>query len=263
MPVEKDIWRTLLADKEAFLSVVVNNLVGWLDDYAAKRTLDILGLQETMGIAGSLYEVGIYHGKYLSLLLRSAALTGGNVLGIDLFEYLSEQQFSDYFEQNVSPANLAKVAQFKWNILSSPSGDLGDRTLLEYLGSEARFISLDGSHEYDDVLWDLRVADQVLSPAGVIAADDIINPICLGVAAAVYRFLEDTPSLVPFAQVSNKLFLCRPAWADRYRAAVEAGILADMTGDPKTEEYRANHTAGHRRNIEATFRGYRVLTVRL
>jgi hypothetical protein len=168
-----------------------------------------------------------------------------------------------YFHDKFSPDNLAAIASnFRWKIIKSPSGDISARTLLEELGSEARFVSVDGSHEYHDVLWDLRVADQVLAPGGIMSIDDIINPICLGVAAATYNFLATAPALVPFAQVSNKLFLCRPGWCDRYRSALELAILADVA-EPKSQEYRKHYDAGTRRNIENVFQGYRIITIRL
>ena len=188
MAIPDAAWKDLLTSKQAFLETVVDPMIGWLDRYAAKRTLDLLEYQETNKIDGSLYEVGIYHGKYFSLLARSAALTGSMAIGIDLFDYLTPQRFREYFDEQFSPGNLAAVASnFRWKIIEGSSGDLSARTLLKELGSEARFISVDGSHEYDDVLWDLRVAEQVLAAAGIISVDDIINPICLGVAAATYN----------------------------------------------------------------------------
>ena len=263
MAIPDAAWKDLLTSKQAFLETVVDPMIGWLDRYAAKRTLDLLEYQETNKIDGSLYEVGIYHGKYFSLLARSAALTGSMAIGIDLFDYLTPQRFREYFDEQFSPGNLAAVASnFRWKIIEGSSSDISAWTLLKELGSEARFISADGSHEYDDVLWDLRVAEQVLAAAGIISVDDIINPICLGVAAATYNFLASAQALVPFAHVSNKLFLCRPGWADRYRATLELAILADEA-EPKSQEYRKHHEAGTRRNIENVFRGYRILTIRL
>ena len=263
MTITDTVWVDLLQSKQAFLETVVDPMIGWLDRYAAKRTLDLLEYQERNAVDGSLYEVGIYHGKYFSLLARSAALTGSKVVGIDLFDYLTPERFRAYFDEKFSPTNLAAVASnFRWMVIEGSSGDISAGRLLKELGSEARFISIDGSHEYDDVMWDLRVAEQVLAPAGVISVDDIINPICLGVAAATYHFLDSTPTLAPFAHMSNKFFLCRPGWADRYRSALESAVLADEA-EPKSNEYRSHYDAGARRNIENVFRGYRILTIRL
>jgi len=263
MTITVDDWRTMLHDKEAFLERVVDPMTGWLNRYAAKRTIDLLAYQESNEVAGSLYEVGLYHGKYFSLLARSAAITRSNLVGLDLFDYITEGQFREYFDNMVSPRNLAEASPgFQWSIIGGTSADINARRLLAELGTESRFISIDGSHEYDDVLWDLRVAEQLLAPGGVISADDFINPICLGVTAAIYHFLEYTPTLVPFAHISNKLFLCHHSWADRYRSNLESAILADVT-EQKSRDYRKQFDAGTRRNIEAIFRNYRILSIRM
>lgn len=132
------------------------------------------------------------------------------------------------------------------------------------LGASARFASIDGSHEFDDVMWDLSVARDVLLPGGIVAVDDYLHPICLGVTAATDRFLAQVIDLVPFAYVANKLFLCRPGWADHYRADLERAILADRH-DPKGAAFGAqvDADAAARGNIEAAYAGYRILTVRL
>lgn len=263
MSVDVGTWRELLRDNQAFMEKVVSPMVGWLDRYAAIRTLDLLEYQETNNVDGSLYEVGLYHGKYFALLARSAALTTSCLVGLDKFQYLSLEKFHAYFEEHVSPDNLAAASGgLQWSIIGKASEEVSARELISKLGREARFISIDGSHEYDDVLWDLRIADQVLAPGGIISADDFINPICLEVTAAIYHFLELTPAIVPFAHISNKLFLSRPGWADRYRSYIEKRILAEQT-EPKSRDYRQNYDANARQNIEAAFRGYRILTIRL
>ena len=64
------------------------------------------------------------------------------------------------------------------------------------------------------MLWDIGLADQLLSEDGVIAYDDFTNPNCLGVNEAFYRYAFGGDglkfNLVPFAFVTGKLFLCRP-----------------------------------------------------
>ena len=249
-------------DKPLFFTAIIDHVPGFLDPYAAKRTMDLLEYQEGNEIAGSLYEVGLFYGKYFSVLLRSATLRQSRIVGIDTFEYLTSQDFSASLSAHLAPDRQVAQAFMGASILQQRSGDLSARKLLAHLGEEARFVSIDGSHEYEDVLWDLSVADGALSAEGVIAVDDFLHPISLGVTAAVFHYLERSVTLVPFAHVCNKLFLSRPAWADRYRSALEAAILADAT-DAKSIEYRSHAEIGARVQIEAAFRGYRILTIRL
>ena len=59
-------------DNNAFLVNVVYNIPGWLLDYTALATMEILKFQEQTEISGSLFEIGVFAGRYFSILLRSA-----------------------------------------------------------------------------------------------------------------------------------------------------------------------------------------------
>ena len=264
MTIAIEDWERFLVDDRAFLASIVDPIVGWLDRYAALRTIDLLRYQEQEGIAGSLYEVGLYNGKYFAILARSAAARGDKVAGFDIFAYTSRADFEALFADRFSPQILARIADLDLQLFEESSLDMDADQILARLGSRPRFISIDGSHEYDDVMWDLQTADRVMSAKGIVSADDYLNPICLGVTAAIDHFLHATPTMVPFAYVSNKLFLCRPSWADRYRGVLEEAILRDDDAEePKSAQYRASHEAGTRQNIEARYRGHTILTVRI
>jgi hypothetical protein len=252
--------------RERLMTGVVDRIDGWLDRFTAKRTFDILQTQEQFLVAGALYEVGLFHGKYFSLLIDSGIRSGDRVLGIDTFEYVPESTFRSEIEDILSNyyGVSAKLDTFNVKILAQPSSDIGAADLQHHLGGHARFISVDGSHEYLDVLWDLGIARQMLAPGGIIAVDDYLHPISLGVTAATDRFLMGCDDLAPFAYIANKLFLARPSWADRYRQAMELAIIADLIDD-KSRAFRAHLECGKaaRVNVEANYSGYRVLTVAL
>lgn len=252
--------------RNRFMTEVVDQIEGWLDRFTAKRTFDLLLAQERAGVDGALYEVGLYHGKYFSLLIDSGIRCGSRIVGVDTFDYVPEPAFRAGLEQLLSAyfGVNTTLGSFDVHLLGLPSSDIGAADLLSKLGGQARFISVDGSHEYTDVLWDLTTAREVLVPGGIIAVDDYLHPVSLGVTAATDRFLMQYDDLAPFAYIANKLFLARPGWADRYRRAMEASIVADED-DPKSGAFRAQLEAGAlaRVNIEATYAGYRVLTVPL
>ena len=256
--------RSLVRDR--FMAEVVDRIEGWLDRFTAKRTFDLLLAQERASVSGTLYEVGLYHGKYFSLLIDSAIRQGDRVVGVDTFDYVPQTAFRAGLEQVLSAyyGVNTTLGSFNVDLAGGLSSDIGVSDLLGRLGGQARFISIDGSHEYTDVLWDLGVAREMLVPGGIIAVDDYLHPVSLGVTAATDRFLLQNDDLAPFAYIANKLFLARPGWADRYRRAMEAAILADED-DPKSRAFRLQADAGEpaRVNIEATYAGYRVLTVSL
>jgi hypothetical protein len=89
------------------------------------------------------------------------------------------------------------------------SVEFGTERLFSALGGSARFVSIDGSHLLEDVRHDLAVCEGVVSDFGVIACDDFLNPVRMGVAQAIHERLSGTTDLAPFAYIQNKLFLCR------------------------------------------------------
>jgi hypothetical protein len=251
-----------LHDDAAFLASVVERIEGWLDRYAALRTIDLLHVQEARGLRGPVYEVGLYHGKYFAVLLRSAAFTGDRAVGIDSFDYVPREQFDREFVKHAWLDGLGRIGPVDLRILDGSSRGWSDAHVMAALGAPARFVSIDGSHEHDDVLWDLRVAGSVLSEAGIIAADDYLNPACLGVNEAINRFLIATPDVVPFAHIANKLFLARPCWAAQYREQLEICVMSDQD-EPRSEFYRQQIAAGGRRNVEPILFGRRVMSIPL
>jgi hypothetical protein len=251
-----------LCDDHLFVASVVERIEGWLDRYAAVRTIDLLHFQEAGGVRGPVYEVGLYHGKYFVVLLRSAVRTGDRCVGIDSFDYVPREQFDRDFAEQARLADLGRIGPVDIRILDGPSRAWSDVHILAALGAAARFISIDGSHEHDDVLWDLQIAGRLLSEAGIIAADDYLNPACLGVNEAINRYLIATPDVVPFANVANKLFLARPSWAEHYREQLERCIIAEQT-EPRSEFYRQQIATGGRRNVEPILFGRRVMSIPL
>ena len=69
-----------------FLQSVTNQIEGWLFEPAAHITQRLLRKQELNGDNKPLLEIGVYAGKYLSLLMASAARADAKVVGIDPFE---------------------------------------------------------------------------------------------------------------------------------------------------------------------------------
>lgn len=100
----------------------------------------------------------------------------------------------------------------------------------EDCGGAPVFMSIDGSHEAGPVLSDMRLADAVLDAEGIVAMDDVLNPLALGVNEGVARYLSGpNPDLVPFAYAANKMFFCR---ADIHAARLEeATAYLDSRGD--------------------------------
>jgi hypothetical protein len=207
-----------------FLRRVTSRLEGWLTDDDAAVTADLLRAQEAWEGDAPLVEIGVYCGKYLSLLVASAARTRSRVLGIDTFQFKDLAAVTDGLTALI-PDLMAGLS-----LHAGSSRDLTAESFLALLGRPARFISIDGSHEHPDVLHDLRLADAALAPGGLVAVDDFLNPVAIGVNRAVNAFLESAPALVGVACGPNKLYLARPLQAERYRQHLERHLVTTPAG---------------------------------
>jgi Methyltransferase domain len=239
------------ADHICYLENVVYKIDGWLLDYAALTTMRLLDYQHDIGAKGCLVEIGVYKGKYFSVLLRSGTLNKEDVFGIDTFFYSSELELK---------ANLNRYTpECRFTIIPVSSRTFIARELLStFGGNNARFFSIDGSHESDDVLWDLRLAEDLISAEGVISVDDFMNYTAIGVNEGVHRFFSLQRNVVPFAMLANKLFLCRPHMANNYKCALERFADADQ-GQPLSTSFAQRRAKG-REHVEQPLWGSKILT---
>jgi hypothetical protein len=217
------------ADDGAFLADFLPTIPGFLDGYAAARTMDLLAFQERTGIGGSLLEIGVFYGRYLSVLLRSAVRTRDPIVALDTFEVVG----APVVELMLRPLDSGRVKYVQRSSRMTTASELR-----EILGVRARFVSIDGSHAAEDAFWDLCLAEQVVAAQGVVALDDFLNPMTPGVNEAAHRFFAESRTLVPFAYTANKLFLCTTEGFATYRDVFEQAVIADRT-DPRSDIFRA------------------------
>jgi predicted O-methyltransferase YrrM len=239
-------------DNNAFLLNIVRNIPGWLLDYTALATMEILTFQEQSEISGSLIEIGVFAGRYFSILFRSALKSDSKIVGIDTFQHVDQDRVLSFL-------NSVSAEYGKLFLIKGPSSEWNARDLIAELGEPARFISIDGSHDKSDVFWDLRLAEAVISKEGVVAVDDFLNPNALGVNEAVNEFFRQPRNLVPWAYLPNKLFLARPAWAYRYKTFLEEAVLRDEIS-AESYRFRENLQKG-RHHVEVTLFSKEILII--
>jgi hypothetical protein len=246
-----DATKVAAADDYEYLRAFVHPLPGWLIDYAAIRILDLLAWQEQNAMHGPLFEIGVYHGRSLALMLRSALRAKERVVALDTFQFVP----LDTVKTGVAP--IADPESIVW--LQTSSTLCSSRQLLHVLGADPRFISIDGSHECDDVFWDLRLAEDMLAARGLVAVDDFMNMVAMGVNVGVHKFFATPRNLAPFAYTCNKLFLCRPQLAPSYRHAFEQMVVADQV-EPLSASFRQS-SATNRSLVEQTLWGKSLVVV--
>ena len=211
---------------EDFIKQTPDQIPGWLLHYAARITIALINYQDEIGISGSFMEIGVFAGRYLSLLYRAAKRSGVEIVSLDPFEHFSPEQIASF----VGAAHLDDIT-----CLKGFSADFKSPEVLASLRAPARFVSIDGSHDAVDVLYDLELADQVLHPRGIVSLDDFLNTECLGVVEAVSRFLQRKPQLIPFLFTSNKLFFASLRTAPMYYEFLDRFAVDDIENAQSVE----------------------------
>lgn len=195
--------------------------------------LSAFELQDAFGIGGDVAEIGVFQGKTL-ILMAHALHRGERAVAIEMF---GRPPGTDTGMRRSLDANLARFAcADATEIVVANSLSMTPDALRDRLGgARVRLMSVDGDHARAAVLHDLALAEAVLAPGGLIAADDLFNPWYPGVTEALYDFcrsgretgvhdLEPVAFVAPNGPVetgAGKLFLARSAYARRYKAGLK------------------------------------------
>jgi hypothetical protein len=223
---------------------------GWLEDYAAFRTIDILNWQIENQIHGSVLEIGVFRGLHFSILANSAKKTNSLIMGIDDFQWTDVDQVNATLE-GLFGANFLDLV----TLCKSVSSRFDHNEIIARIGTP-RFISIDGSHEADDVYLDLVLAEKVISIDGLISADDFLNPLTIGVNQAINSFFSQPRTVIPVAYTSNKLFLAHRSRAQDYFQAFEGFFLNAPSSQGSSFVQRSELGRNH---IEQMFYGHKIL----
>ena len=195
---------------------------GYLTSLDARVIAALLSFQDENNIKGHLCEIGVHHGK-LFLMLALARRAGERALAIDLFEdddINSNTRHAGRDRALFRNAHRLGIELSEQETLKTSSLDVTAADLLQRTTGRVRFFSVDGSHLYQPVENDLRLAESTLTDDGIIAIDDFFNIDWADVSFATSDFLRRTDSFVPFA-ITSKLYLAAPAPAEKYKMALE------------------------------------------
>jgi hypothetical protein len=176
--------------------------------------LEILPLNKKGGVA----EIGVHHGQFYIMLNR--LVTEGKSYAIDVFEDqhlnidLSGEGSKIAFEENLRKYDLHSGKNTV--IIQGDSTDPSLK-LIETIGvGTMRYVSIDGGHTAEHTINDLKIANEVVSNEGVVILDDILHPCWMGVLEGAIKFLENKPTLVPFAVGKNKMYFCKLSYYQHY-----------------------------------------------
>jgi hypothetical protein len=196
-----------------------NRIEGWLMEAARDTTLALAEIQKDFVESGPILEIGIWKARYLCLLTFVPG-EAEPVIGLDPIVGTGNRD--------------AHIATLKANIdmyarrpdlvtiFEERSENVRPELLLEMAGGRKfQFMSVDGSHLREHVEVDLKIVEATLADGGVVAMDDIANPIAPGVWEAYIRYgASDSALLMPIMNAGNKLFLTQRQHAPLYREAL-------------------------------------------
>lgn len=199
----------------------MDRIPGWLRAPAAAVSYHLIASH--LRGQGPIAEIGVYRGKYLSVL-RAAAGDATRIVGYDT--YPRDQQEVILRDLREAFGDVDNI-----HLVKADSTTLTPDRVIRECGGRPAFVSIDGSHEAGPVESDLRLATDVLADGGIVAADDFLNPFAVGVNEAFYRYQLASPPddpLVPFAFVTNKLFLCQRTAAPDYLESVHSFVSENI-----------------------------------
>ena len=194
---------------------VSSRISGWFTREAAYLFALLNRAQNELDIQGDLFEIGTHYGRSARFLVEM--LSPGETLGCcDLFAgqdvNKSRSGFGDrqMFEQNLA-CHLERLRIYEQ--LSS--------TLTDDQVGRVRFFHVDGGHDTDEAVADLRLAERTLVDGGIVVLDDAFRADWPGVTEAFFEMMRNAGRFEPLIAGFNKLALTTPGWAARYRPLLE------------------------------------------
>ena len=199
---------------EAYLSGGFERVPGACDAFNLKLMARFAQLQADKGVKGDLAEIGVYHGRLFTFLGLLAA-DDERAIAIDVFEELPNYDEGggrtsiDIVRANFVEHTGKAVDRSAAFIVADSMMLRADQIRTSLKNSGIRLFSLDGAHSHFHTVHDLRLAEELTVPGGIVLVDDISNCGWPGVIEGVARYLllSAERRLFPFMIGGNKLWL--------------------------------------------------------
>jgi len=181
---------------------------GWLSQRDAFLISTICAAQKSLDVRGDILEIGAYFGK--TSILLGYLLDQDELLHVcDIFE-------AKHLASSASAADTyASLARSKFESNYSRFHDsipvvhqMASTQLRESWSGSARFVHVDGAHDFVSVQSDINVALESLVEGGVLAFDDFRSLHTPGVSAAFWEAVAGG-RLGLLAMTKTKAYACR------------------------------------------------------
>ena len=203
-----------------YLNGPFTDIAGWCSPNIWQIIWPIAVFQDTAGIKHPVAEIGVYHGKFFIGLIVTKGVVRN--YAIDVFNM---QEFNlDHAGQGNLEAlqkNLAKsgIAGDSVEFFRTDSLTMTEKDIVHIRARTGGFslFSVDGCHQPEHTINDIRLAMALTLPQGLIFVDDFVNPNWPGVMEGVAKlYFNECPRFVPVAFGHNKLFLCHLSYHQKF-----------------------------------------------
>ncbi len=215
---------------ESYRSRGFQQIEGWCADEMFKVCPFVDEIQRSKGVSGGACEIGINQGKFF-ILLNGLVDENETSYAIDLFE---NQEFNidncgggprDTFEKHLAKFDRHGGSNVK--IVTADSTDAALRSCIS--GGKIRLLSVDGGHTAEHIVNDLSLANRFIVSGGAVMVNDVMHYHWIGVIEGIFKFLMQSPALVPFAIGFNRLFMCKLSWYPIYFNAFNSSPMRKNT----------------------------------
>lgn len=214
---------------------------GWFLRESAETFCAIDQAQKDIGIAETVGEIGVHHGKsfiLLSLFDRSFA--------IDTFNVAENDDASGHGDLEIFKRNLARFSYPSTvTIIKAQSQTLTPKDI----PGPVRIFSVDGGHTAYLTENDLWLADKTLTEGGVAILDDYFNPLFPDVSTGAQTYFSKG-TLFPFAISPNKLYLTNNEEASR-------NYITALAAMPQFDRFQ--EMCGHKIAVIGTSRARKIV----
>ena len=224
----------------------VNRIAGWCDAQThAPLARDLSVMQWDHGVVGSVGEIGVYMGKYSSILgfVTNTAI-GERFFAADIFE--NKTRVSQEQGRQLTYINTMKHVGFSPNaadltkklyLFSDSSMYLSKLLFLRWNLPAVRMFSIDGGHLRPIVLNDFVKAACVMREGGIIIFDDPFNTNA-EVRQAIVDFYDyyGSKAYKPLLYTSNKLFVCTSDFHGIYMAYIRQKLAKKYSMQEKKDD---------------------------
>ena len=219
-----DIRMTMFTKKRL---TAIRTIAGMCDvSFHAPFALDVSHMQWKHGVFGSVGEVGVFQGRYTSVLAAVTQTNAGERLfAADIFQQKTalSVELGTYkpFLQSMKLAGFTlnpTLPENKLYLFSNSSVFLSKNLFLKHDLPAFRLLSIDGGHVRPIVLNDFEKAACVLEKGGIIVFDDAFHPMQPEVRTGIKDFFDmyGATAFLPLVASHNKLFVCTADFYDNY-----------------------------------------------